>query len=291
MLAELFSIIAPLFVCAGIGYGWAKSGRGFDVELVTNLVTNIGVPCLVFHTLSNLTVPATSFGTMVVAAGAVLLVCLVAGGVILHFAGLPRRAYLPALSFPNTGNMGLPLSYLAFGDVGLGLAIAVFTVYATTQFTLGLAIASGTTSFRSLLRVPVLYALPPALAFMLTGTTPPKWIDNTTDILGDITIPLMLITLGISLARLSVRSLPRSLALSLLRLAMGFAVGVGVAFAFGFEGAARGVLIIQSTMPVAVFNYLFAMRYKTAPEEVAGMVVISTVVSFVSLPLLLWFVL
>ena len=291
MLVELFSIIAPLFVCAGIGYGWAKSGRGYDVELVTNMVTNIGVPCLVFHTLSNLTVPAASFGTMVIAAVAVLSACLVVGGLILHFAGLPRRAYLPALSFANTGNMGLPLTYLAFGDVGLGLAIAVFTVYATTQFTLGLAIASGTTSFRSLLRVPVLYALPPALAFMLTGTTPPKWIDNTTDILGDITIPLMLITLGISLARLSVRSLPRSLALSLLRLAMGFAVGVGVAFAFGFEGAARGVLIIQSTMPVAVFNYLFAMRYKTAPEEVAGMVVISTVLSFLTLPLLLWFVL
>jgi predicted permease len=40
-----------------------------------------------------------------------------------------------------------------------------------------------------------------------------------------------------------------------------------------------------------VFNYLFAMRYKTAPEEVAGMVVISTVLSFATLPLLLWFVL
>jgi predicted permease len=291
MLAELFSIIAPLFVCAGIGYGWAKTGRGFDVEMVTNLVTNIGVPCLVFHTLTNLKVPASSFGTMAVAAVAVIAVCLVVGGLILHLAGLPRRAYLPALVFANTGNMGLPLTYLAFGDVGLGLAIAVFTVYATTQFTLGMALASGTTSFRSLLRIPVLYALPPALAFMLTGATPPKWIDNTTDILGGIVIPMMLITLGISLAKLAVKSLPRSLGLSLLRLGMGFAVGIGISYALGLEGASRGVLIIQSSMPVAVFNYLFAMRYKTAPAEVAGMVVISTVLSFATLPLLLWFVL
>jgi hypothetical protein len=291
MLAELFSIIAPLFVCAGIGYGWAKTGRGYDVELVTTLVTNIGVPCLVFHTLSNLEVPAASFGTMVVASAAVLFVCLVVGGVILRVAGLSPSAFLPALTFPNTGNMGLPLNYLAFGDLGLGLAIAVFTVYATTQFTLGLAIASGTTSFRSLLRVPVLYALPPALAFMLTDATPPKWIDTTTDILGGIVIPMMLITLGISLARLGVKSMPRSLALAVLRLAMGFAVGIGVGYALGLEGAARGVLIIQSSMPVAVFNYLFALRYKTAPEEVAGMVVISTILSFLTLPLLLWFVL
>ena len=291
MLAELFSIIAPLLVCAGIGYGWAKTGRGYDVELVTTLVTNIGVPCLVFNTLSNLKVDAGSFGTMVVASVAALGVSLVVGALILRLAGLSRRAFLPALSFPNTGNMGLPLNYLAFGDIGLGLAIAVFTVYATTQFTLGVALASGKASLRSLARVPVLYALPPALAFMLTGTTPPKWINATTDILGGIVIPMMLITLGISLARLGVKSLPRSLGLSVLRLGMGFAIGVAIATAFGLEGASRGVLIIQSTMPVAVFNYLFALRYKTAPEEVAGMVVISTVLSFVTLPPLLWFVL
>jgi predicted permease len=167
----------------------------------------------------------------------------------------------------------------------------VFTVYATTQFTLGVALASGKASLRSLARVPVLYALPPALAFMLTGATPPKWINATTDILGGIVIPMMLITLGISLARLGVKSIPRSLGLSVLRLGMGFAIGVAIAYALGLEGASRGVLIIQSTMPVAVFNYLFALRYKTAPEEVAGMVVISTVLSFVTLPLLLWFVL
>ncbi len=291
MFGELFSIIAPLLVCAGIGYGWAKTGRGYDVELVTTLVTNIGVPCLVFHTLSNLTVDAAAFGTMVVATVAALAVSLAVGALILRLTGLSRRAFLPALTFPNTGNMGLPLNYLAFGDVGLGLAIAVFTVYATTQFTLGVALASGKASLRSLARVPVLYALPPALAFMLTGTTPPRWISTTTDILGGIVIPMMLITLGISLARLGVKSIPRSLGLSVLRLAMGFAIGVGIAYGLGLEGASRGVLIIQSTMPVAVFNYLFALRYKTAPEEVAGMVVISTVLSFLTLPPLLWFVL
>ncbi len=101
----------------------------------------------------------------------------------------------------------------------------------------------------------------------------------------------MLITLGISLARLKVASMPRSLGLSVLRLVMGFAVGIALATALDLEGAERGVLIIQMSMPVAVFNYLFAQRYNTAPEEVAGMVVISTALSFASLPLLLWFVL
>ena len=44
-------------------------------------------------------------------------------------------------------------------------------------------------------------------------------------------------------------------------------------------------------MPAAAFNYLFAQRYRRAPEEVAGLVVISTALSFLTLPMLLWFVL
>ena len=81
------------------------------------------------------------------------------------------------------------------------------------------------------------------------------------------------------------------LLISLLRLGMGFAVGVAVATALGLEGTARGITIMQSAMPVAVFSYLFAVRYNRSPEEVASTVVISTVLSFLSLPLLLWYVL
>ena len=67
--------------------------------------------------------------------------------------------------------------------------------------------------------------------------------------------------------------------------------GWGLAEALGYEGAARGVLIIECTMPVAVFNYLYAQLHDNRPEEVAGTVLVSTVLSFLTLPALLWFVL
>lgn len=220
-----------------------------------------------------------------------LLACLAISAAILRVAGLSQRSFLPALIFPNSGNMGLPLCYLAFGDVGLAMAIGVFTVYCAAQFTLGISIASGQVSLPALARVPLLYAVPLALAFLLSGTTPPAWINATTRLLGDLTIPMMLITLGVSLASLRVSRLPRSLALAATRLVMGFVVGLSVATVLGLDGVARGVLIVQATMPVAVFNYLFAERYRTAPAEVAGMVVLSTVMSFATLPLLLWYVL
>ena len=44
-------------------------------------------------------------------------------------------------------------------------------------------------------------------------------------------------------------------------------------------------------MPVAVFNYLFALRYNRMPETIAGSVVISTLISFATLPVLLYLVL
>ena len=119
-------------------------------------------------------------------------------------------------------------------------------------------------------------------------------LQNETDqpvTIGDLAIPLMLLTLGVSLAKLRVASLGRSIALSAGRLAIGLAVGLAVAALLEMEGAARGILILESTMPVAVLNYLFAARYNRSPEEVAGLVLVSTAISFVTLPGLLLLVL
>jgi hypothetical protein len=53
------------------------------------------------------------------------------------------------------------------------------------------------------------------------------------------------------------------------------------------KGAARGVVVIQSGMPAAVLTYLFAARYGNDPQEAASIVVISTIISIVALPLFL----
>jgi predicted permease len=77
----------------------------------------------------------------------------------------------------------------------------------------------------------------------------------------------------------------------MVRVIGGFAVGLLVSGVFGLEGVERGVLILQSAMPVAVFNYLLALRYRREPGEVAGMVVLSTLLAFMLLPFIVAFVL
>ena len=291
MFETLIAIIAPVLICAAIGYGWARAGRPYNTEMVTHLVSTVGVPCLVFTTLVNVDIDLDALAKMAGATFAAIFVMGTVGAVILKMWHQSLRAYLPALVFPNTGNMGLPLALLAFGDEGMALAVAYFTVCIIFQFTVGVAVSSGVTSPMALMRVPTIYAMIIALVFKVTQTAVPAWAGNTIEILSGFTIPLMLITLGISLQQLKIGEMGKSLILAMIRLLMGFAVGLALAEIFGFDGAMKGVLILQSTLPVAVFNYLFAARYQTDPETVAGAVVVSTVMSFATLPVLMWFVL
>ena len=150
---------------------------------------------------------------------------------------------------------------------------------------------AGSSSLKSLLKLPLIYAVPIGLAFAIPGIKPPAWLANSTQLMGQLTIPLMLIALGASLARLRFHALGRPFLISIIRLAMGLAVGFLVAWLMGFEGTERGVVILESAMPVAVMNYLFAERYGKEPEDVAGIVTVSTVMSYVTLPIVLWYLL
>jgi len=291
MLGELLAIIAPLFICAGLGFLWAKRDWPFDTAMVTPLAMNIAVPCLAFSSISTLKVDPAAFGELTLAILVAFSGFMIVGAAVLKVAGLSIRTYLPSLAFPNVGNMGLPLCMFAFGDTGVALGMAWYVIASLGHFTIGIWLVSGSPSPAFLLKTPIIYSLIIAFAFMLTETVPPKWALNTTQLLGNLGIPMMLLTLGVSLARLRVIGLGRGIALSVLRLLMGLAIGVAVAALFGLEGVARGVLILDCAMPVAVFNYIMAERYGRGSSEVASMVVISTALSFATLPLLLLIIL
>jgi len=294
-LAELLlvvaPIIAPVFVVAAIGFGWARAGMPFDTEFTTTLVSNLSFPCLIIATLTKLDIDPTAFSQMAWAGALTVLATGAVAAVVLKVFGQPQPVYWPPLVFGNVGNMGLPLCLFAFGDEGLALGIIFFTVFVGIQFTLGISVAAGQLSARILVRTPLAWACLLGIALQLAGIGLPRWVGNTIGLVGDLAIPMMLLTLGVALANLKVTSLWRSVLLSLGRLGLGLAVGLGIAELLGLEGAARGVLILESAMPVAVLNYLFAARYDRSPEEIAGLVLVSTTLSFLTLPALLLIVL
>jgi predicted permease len=91
----------------------------------------------------------------------------------------------------------------------------------------------------------------------------------------------------VSLASIRLHHVGSGMLLGGLRIVLGGAVGWGVGALLGLEHMEKAVLMVQSSMPVAVFNYLLAVRANRSPEQVANLVMCSTVLSFVWLPVVL----
>ena len=291
MFDQLVPIIAPVLICALLGYGWARSGLPFEREFLTRIIMNIGSPCLVLHGIANLEFEPADFATILASAITVLATCTVIGGVALRAAGQPLRSFLPPVIFGNTGNLGLPLCLFAFGAEGLGLAVAVYLVYAVTQFVLGPLFQGREPAWRTLITTPMIYAALIGVILLATDTPLPITLANTVELLAGLAIPLMLLALGYSLASFHITRPGKAIGIAVLRLVLGLFVGIGVAELFGLEGTMRGVIIIESAMPLAVFNFLLAARYDRHPEDVAGAILISTLISFMSMPALILFAL
>ncbi|MEJ6656223.1 MAG: AEC family transporter [Pseudomonas sp.] len=287
MLIELFAVMAPVLIVAGIGFGWARSGQPYPTEFVTRLVLNISTPCLVLSTLSRAEVDLQVFGQMALACVVICAIMALIGWVLSRAINSDPKVLVPAYMFPNTGNMGLPISLYAFGEPGLALAVAFFVVLSVGHFTVGMILSGAAQSWRRLLLNPVIISLGVALAVLMLDIQLPRWIANTVDLLGSMSIPMMLLTLGVSLASIRLKQVGKGMLLGGFRILCGAAIGWGIALALDLPPLAQGVLVLQSAMPVAVFNYLFAVKANRSPETVASLVICSTLLSFIFIPLLL----
>jgi hypothetical protein len=287
VIFELLSVVAPVFVVALVGLAWARSGTHFDEDSISRLVLNVGIPCLVFRTLTSLDVPPAELARMAGLAAGVMSMFAIGGFAALKVMNLPAHTYLGPLIFANSGNIGLPICLFAFGDAGLALGMAYFAVSSTCHVVLGGPLFAGSFSLRPFFRSPLTWAVIITVGVIASGVTVPIWIARTTTLLGDIAIPLMLLTLGVSLSKMHPESLGRSAILSLVRLGLGVSASLLLTTLLGVEGLPRKVLVLQASMPVGVLNYLFAQRYARTPEQVASLVLVSTLISVVSIPVLL----
>jgi len=288
---QLIPIIAPVLICAGFGFAWARLGLPFEREFVTRMIMNVGTPCLILRGMAGLEVEPESFLEVVGIATAILGSTAVIGGVILRVARQPLRSFLPSLVFGNAGNLGLPLCLFAFGEPGLVFGVAFYLVGSVTQFIFGPLFQGRAAAWRILLTTPIIYAALLGLVLLATDTAMPPWLDNTVELFAGLAIPLMLLALGFSLANFRVRRAGLATGLAALRLALGFGLGLTAVWLLELEGMLRGVVLIQSSMPVAVFCFLLAARYDRDPDDVAASILVSTVAAFLLLPALLIFAL
>lgn len=283
----VLEIVAPVFLLAGVGFVWVKCGIEYRIRFVTQMAMTLAVPCLIFVSLMKTKIDPAALTTLslaaIVAYGAVTVVILV----LVRFAGLERRTFAAPLIFGNTGNLGLPLALFAFGDTGLSYAIVVFAIMAIWSFTFGIWLVAGSGSFDKALREPLVAGTLLGALFLWQGWETPDFLTNTLELIGQMAIPLMLITLGVAVARLQSGGLLRAVLLSLAKLLVCTAIAWGVGTFFTLDPVAFGVLVLQVATPVAVTSYMLAEKYGADAEEVAGLVVASTLIAVAALPLLL----
>ena len=287
----VLEVVTPVFLLAAIGYSWVKLGFEYRVEFVTRLAMTLAVPALVFTSLTQNTINPKFLSEMIIVVCMAYALVSVLGLIFTFIFKLDLRTFLMPLISGNTGNLGLPLCFLAFGKDGLGYAVIVFAFTSIVAFTFGLWVVSGTRSFQQPLKEPLVPATILGLLFMFYGWETPKILTNALNLIAQMAIPLMLITLGVAVARLKTRLAFKTLGISISKVMIGTSVGIAVGYQFSLPYEAFAVLVIQMSMPVAVTSYLLAEKYGANSEAVAGLVITSTFLTTFTTPVLLSFLL
>lgn len=289
LLLQVMQIVAPVFILAAIGVGWVALKWEYNVAFVTRLAMTLSVPCLIFTALMRSEIdPQALRDTALAALVAYLAVAAIAYG-LLRIGKFPTRTYLAPLTFGNTGNLGLPLALFAFGPQGLDFAVVVFAVMAILSFTVGVWIVSGGGSPVAAVKEPMVWATILGGMFLVNGWSLPVWATNTLDLTGQMAIPVMLITLGVAVARLHPGAFGKAVFMSLAKVVLCTIVAVVVGLQFNLPPVALGVLVLQIATPVAVTSYMLAEKYKADSDAVAGLVMASTLMSVAAIPITLAF--
>ena len=287
----VLEIVAPVFALAAIGFTWVKLGFEYPMAFVTRLAMTLAIPCLIFVALMETEIEPAALSKITLAAIATYAVLTVAMLALVKLGRLDTQTWVAPMVMSNTGNIGLPLAFFAFGDAGLSYAVAVFAVSTVYAFTIGIWFVSRTSNPLDLIREPMVVATLLGAFFLVQGWKTPDVVTNTLSLIGQLGIPLMLITLGVAIARISPSKLGRAGALAALKLGICAGVAVGVGLYFQLPSVAFGILVLQFSAPAAVTSYLIAEKYKADAQAVAGLVVVTTAVSVVTLPLILALVL
>lgn len=308
LASALTTAVLPILVIALLGYGFGAIAN-IDVSPLNTITLYLLVPALVFHSLATTSLSVGAF--VRVGTGVLVFVLLMIG--IAELAGRvvgEREPYLSgfvlASAFPNSGNYGIPLSEFAFGDIGRATAVIYLTVQNLLVYTIGVYIASrnggysGTGAMREVFRLPLIYAALAALAARWLNVIPPmdSTVLSTIELLGDASIPLMLLVLGIQLAGTDIRAVSRSIAPSVLKLLIAPIIAVGIILLLGVsDPIIARTFILECATPTAIIPLMLIIEYTpdtqanssdpTAAEYISTIIFVTTVASIVVLSVLI----
>ena len=287
---KLIDVIFPVFFVIGIGFYLGKKDPNINTDLITNFAANIGSPAMIFYSITTTGVTLGIFLEYFVYSLIIISAFSIIGILFLIILQKDYISELPPLILPNTGNIGLPLCLFAYGTAGLGVASAIASVVILLHFTIGVLLAKKSFSLKILIKNMPIYGILVSVLFLYFEWDVPGYVENTTFLLTYATIFLILMSLGIALAKLKVVSWTHASILGAVRVIIGPLIGFGLIKFLNLDGFAAGVLLIQSCMPSAVLTYLVGSMYseRKVVDSVASVIVTSTIMSFITIPIVVY---
>ncbi len=289
----LISAVLPIALVALVGV-WV--GRMFTLERQTLARLSIYalVPALVLHSLAKTTLELGNAIAILIAFilhTALLYLLAVILGHLLKFSSDEKKSLIATTIFANVGNMGLPFVLFSLGEAGLERAIVYLvgsSLMTASVFPIVLKGEGVLKGLRYTVCLPVLWAAIAGLTLQGTDVILPIPIERGVTLLSDGAIPVALLMLGIQLSETPFVFGRYELMGAGLRLIVSPIVAFNIANLVGLTGIDRQVVVLQAAMPVAVNSLIWVTELGGDTVRVARTIVISTLLSLGTLPIVLW---
>lgn len=267
-------------------------------EVLRKFVVRFTVPVFVFFSLYG--AEPRSIAAIAPMAGAFVLMTGILFGVgyaaSVFFAEPARRTAVHAcITYGNYGWMGLGVMTALLGEAGAQRVIYFIILWWPVFYGFGLPIGfihtreqKGGVPVGKALKVaaPPILAMALGLTLNLAGVQVPEFVGAVLRPFGEMTVPLILLSVGIMLDFGRIRaSLPPAALVTGVTLLVGPLVGFTIANLLAPDPVTARTIILEGAMPVATLTPLLEENYAMDKDLVSTAVVLSTAVSLLTIPL------
>jgi len=300
-MGSIINQMAVLFLILAVGYFAARIGiLNEDAnKAVTRLVTNIVMPCLIFDSMlgSGLEISGKDAFTFLFLAAASFVIILGVAFAAPFILRVPKKdagVYRFLVAFSNVGFVGYPVSQAVFGEKSLFYVALYCIIFNLWCFSLGVAFLSGgggKIDFKRVLLNPILIVTGVSFVLFLLHVKLPTPILDTFDTIGQIAVPAGMLLVGSALGQIPVKSVFTEWRLypaSLLRLIVTPVLTWLLFSLFVEDKIVLGILTVMSSLPVATLCTLLSIQYGADDVLASKSVFISTVLSMVTIPCLIY---
>lgn len=301
IISAFIEVLLPVMIVVLCGYALRRK-FALDLPSLNRLSLYVLGPALIFTTIVRIDIAGNEALGIIATSVAVCLGIGLIGLALGKLLKLDRgslMALLLCVMFMNSGNYGLPTTRFAFGDAGFERALLYFIAQTILAQTLAIPIASAgrgdmRNAFRQIFRMPQIYAVALGLLARFSGLDLAARVDALGSIfrgialMADATLPLLLLLLGMQLAQgTAVEDGKLTALVAGLRLVASPLLAFGVARLIGLDDLSMRVVVLEASMPTAVNMVLYSLEFDARPRFVAGVVVVTTALSLVTLTILL----